>query len=446
MRANKILLGFAATICVATTAMADTTLGWYVAGDGGGHNVSTKSLSLQKVKLISREASSEGSSSSSGSSSEFAPLPEPAVGQSFEVKTKHEFAGFARLGYRFTPHIRSELEVGRREADLSSKLPLAVGNGSGRLTMDSAMINVIYDIAPSSKLHPFVGLGLGAVQLEAQYTEAFNPDDTFVNRTHRTSSKASFAAYQGIAGLSWKMGERTQLDVTYRYLEAPKARFETVMARQYVVETDAPCSDCGGQEAKIARAVVVAPNASTLTVDETYGGQFSGRVKDQSITVGLRFAFGGKTKAPPPVVTEAPQHDEGEAPKPQPKSISAASSYGPQAPGSVQPRQFNVYFNFDSSRLDHDAHATIKDAAVYANDNNASAVLVTGHADTSGSKAYNVALSKRRATVVATELVTQGVPKPIIATAWKGEDSLEVQTRDGVALRQNRRTSIEVKF
>ena len=71
-------------------------------------------------------------------------------------------------------------------------------------------------------------------------------------------------------------------------------------------------------------------------------------------------------------------------------------------------------------------------------------VTATGHTDTTGTEAYNMALSLRRANAVKDALVKLGVPAAAITTVGRGEAGLLVQTGDGVREPQNRRVEITI--
>ena len=73
---------------------------------------------------------------------------------------------------------------------------------------------------------------------------------------------------------------------------------------------------------------------------------------------------------------------------------------------------------------------------------NPTRVVIVGHTDTSGSAAYNVRLSERRARTVADALVGQGVNGGIIALEGRGETDLARPTADGVREPLNRRATI----
>ena len=100
----------------------------------------------------------------------------------------------------------------------------------------------------------------------------------------------------------------------------------------------------------------------------------------------------------------------------------------------------------DRSNLTAEAQSIITQAAAYARTGQPTRVLVVGHADTSGSAAYNVGLSNRRARTVADALVAQGVNGGVIALDGKGETALAKATADGVREPLNRRATIDINF
>ena len=104
-----------------------------------------------------------------------------------------------------------------------------------------------------------------------------------------------------------------------------------------------------------------------------------------------------------------------------------------------------VFFDWDRSNLSQQALNTIKQAAgAYKTKGNAR-ITATGHTDTSGPEAYNMALSLRRANTVKDALVREGVPATAITVIGKGESGLLVQTADGVREPQNRRVEIVIQ-
>jgi outer membrane protein OmpA-like peptidoglycan-associated protein len=134
-----------------------------------------------------------------------------------------------------------------------------------------------------------------------------------------------------------------------------------------------------------------------------------------SIMLGLQLKF-GQTAAPPP-------------PPPPP----------PMAPS------FMVFFDWDRSNLSQQALATIKQAAGVFKTKGQARITATGHTDTSGPEAYNMALSLRRANAVKDALVREGVPAQAITVIGKGENGLLVQTGPDVREPQNRRVEIVIQ-
>jgi len=124
---------------------------------------------------------------------------------------------------------------------------------------------------------------------------------------------------------------------------------------------------------------------------------------------------------------------------------AAYAQTGTMAP-SVQSEagRFQVFFGFDSATLDAQGRQIVAQAAEEYRRGGQTQVTVTGHTDTSGSAAYNLELSQRRAEAVAAEMIRQGVPATEIETIGRGEEDLLVPTADGVREPRNRRVEIEV--
>ena len=105
-----------------------------------------------------------------------------------------------------------------------------------------------------------------------------------------------------------------------------------------------------------------------------------------------------------------------------------------------------VYFEWDRSDLTADAQAVVRSAAAYAKSGQPTRIMVVGHADTSGSQAYNQALSARRARTVSDSLVAQGVSGSVISMESRGETDPAKETGDGVREPLNRRATIDINF
>lgn len=191
-------------------------------------------------------------------------------------------------------------------------------------------------------------------------------------------------AYQGIAGLSYDIGSQTSLFVNYRYFRATDMEFDLRPAAPAFIEGD--------------------------------------DVVKHTATIGLRYAFGA-APAPAPMV---------EAPPPPPPAEPMA------------PREFIVFFGHNKSNLTPEALTVIKQAADAAKQFGSASILVVGHADRSGSDAYNQKLSLRRGGNVKGALVSEGISGGAISVSGKGESDPMVPTADGVREPQNRRVHIQL--
>jgi len=373
----------------ATAASADPN-GWYGAVDAGFHTMEDG---------INAESSTTGAN--------------------WNWEVNNGWAAFARLGYRFNPNWRLELEGGYRSGDigtvransgtqgLCNLTPASGGcfSPEGDIKSSTLMANLIYDFgAADAALRPFVGLGVGVNRvatdaiggLRANRAAVLGADDTSVE----------FAA-QAIAGLAWAISERTSLDLTYRYLTGDASWASTT---------------------------------SGTGVGATQFGTWEGDY-DQSHTVslGLRYSFGA-IEAPPPPPVPAPPPAPVPAPPPPPPPPAPAPRPAPQA------RQFVVYFDWDRSTLTAEAQQVVTQAAAYARSGNPTRVLVVGHTDTSGSAAYNLGLSNRRARTVADALVAAGVNGGVVSLDGRGETQLARATADGVREPLNRRATVDINF
>ena len=108
-------------------------------------------------------------------------------------------------------------------------------------------------------------------------------------------------------------------------------------------------------------------------------------------------------------------------------------------------RQEIIYYEFDKGQSAETRNTInrILDIGQYCNVDN---IRVVGHTDTSGSAAYNLNLSKRRAKDARDELVRQGIAGERITSEGKGETEPFVPTGDGVKEQLNRRTEVLISL
>jgi outer membrane protein OmpA-like peptidoglycan-associated protein len=171
------------------------------------------------------------------------------------------------------------------------------------------------------------------------------------------------------------------------------------------------------------------------------------KVVNNEVFVRLSWRFGAESaprqaepvrQAPEPVVRQEP------APAPV-ASPQVVEEKKPEPKPVALPGPFMVFFDFDKSDITPDAARIIKAAAKAFKEHKAVRIMATGHADRSGTEAYNQALSERRAAAVKAALMAEGIEARFIMTDAKGESSPLVATEDGVREPQNRRAEIVLK-
>ena len=124
------------------------------------------------------------------------------------------------------------------------------------------------------------------------------------------------------------------------------------------------------------------------------------------------------------------------------KSLAELEKPVPMAAPPAKPSEFLVFFDWDKYNLTPEAMKIIADAVATAKKEGAKTIKITGYTDTSGSAAYNLKLSERRANAVAAQMVKLGVPATSLVTLGRGQEDLLVPTPDGVREPQNRRAAI----
>ncbi len=101
-----------------------------------------------------------------------------------------------------------------------------------------------------------------------------------------------------------------------------------------------------------------------------------------------------------------------------------------------------VFFAWDQADLTPVALAVLDQVQADFVRGHPTRVKVAGHADRSGSEAYNDQLSERRAKIVAHALMQRGVPEQSLDVEWFGERRPRVPTPDGQREPRNRRVEI----
>ena len=113
--------------------------------------------------------------------------------------------------------------------------------------------------------------------------------------------------------------------------------------------------------------------------------------------------------------------------------------------GPPRTKHFLIFFGLDNAAISGKEAKTVAAAAKFAFFNKGSNVYVTGHADQSGSKEYNMKLAKKRTDAVVKDLVDLGIKKRGIGAVVQGENDPAV-SRAGMKDPRNRRVVISVIY
>jgi OOP family OmpA-OmpF porin len=218
----KLLAGAAvAGLFAAAGASADPApSGWYGAIDLGAHGTEPMVTTSQFTELGDSPAN-------------------------LRFRDDLDFAGFARVGYKISPHFRVELEGGYRPDSFNSineryfagRPPGSIGRVCNAAKLDicqapngaedawTFMGNVLYDFMPSGTIHPFLGGGIGAEHIHLITSGRITGEAG--NQTFAVNQSDTQFAYQGIGGLSMQLNDNMSVDVTYRFLESARHSWAT---------------------------------------------------------------------------------------------------------------------------------------------------------------------------------------------------------------------------
>jgi outer membrane protein OmpA-like peptidoglycan-associated protein len=319
----------------------------------------------------------------------------PGIGFNDNQNSWHQkqdlgYGVLGQAGYGFGP-VRVEGELGFRRNNLST-----FSNADGDLSPDgsiggvSGMANIYYDFNTGTRFTPYLGGGIGGLDLSTNNIKAGGVGVSNDNRI-------AFA-YQGIAGISYAVDEALSIKADYRYLRT---------------------ADEG------------------LAVQPSYGGgNASAAYASHAIMIGFTYKF----PAPKPAVV----HNEVAMQMPALQPVAPAPTVKPVVAAPVA-KSFMLFFDWDKSDLSAQARSIIQQAADNAKKNHTVVIRATGYTDLSGTEPYNLKLSVRRGEAVKAMLVAQGIPADEISVVGKGKSDPLVQTQDGVREAQNRRVVITLE-
>ena len=110
-----------------------------------------------------------------------------------------------------------------------------------------------------------------------------------------------------------------------------------------------------------------------------------------------------------------------------------------------QPAKFLLYFQSDSTNLTGESEKVIPAILEEIQSRGSRDISVSGHADRTGSREYNIELSTRRAHAIRDILLAKGVEEKYLIVSSHGENNPLFKTADNVAEPRNRRVEVIVK-
>lgn len=316
---------------------------------------------------------------------------------------------YAALGYDYAGPLRGELEFSYRSNDIKD-LNMDGGGFSGipegAITGDTSskaiLLNLLYDFG-NGGVTPYIGAGVGMANIDHSIIGSVSPAAPTSPLSIAYGPSEWELAYQGIAGVAIDLAEGLALDISYRYFATKKDAFNGTL------------------------------NGAAAAFETAYN--------THTLFAGLRWNFGSEAAAAPAV--EYKDCWDG-------SSVPMAASCPPQpmeaTAADLEPIQFTVYFDYDKSNLTPQAATLVQEAASRALENDIETVVVSGNTDTSGSSAYNQALSERRARAVHDALIANGVSADSIRVEAFGETNPAKPTPDGVREPLNRRSDVVISF
>lgn len=180
------VLAFVFLALGASTASADQESRWYVGGAVGANWVND--FSINRTLLIGG-------------------APVTVLPVDAEMKTAAAFFGV--VGYRLTDawSIQGELSYRSNKSDSIVSAGVPVIPNEARLKSGSLMANAIYTVQGLGAVRPYVGLGIGAVNLKLEYQNTAGSAD---------DSGWAFA-YQGLVGAEVSLSRQWVLYGQYQY-------------------------------------------------------------------------------------------------------------------------------------------------------------------------------------------------------------------------------------
>lgn len=459
MKAKFFTTAAALALFIAPGAASASDQGWYIRGNAGYGVITDSDLSGNLVGTI------QGTG-------------EPTVS--------------AGVGYAFGNNWRMELDAAQLWNDLG-----AIDETPGSTTdlrATTGMINAIYDFTEFERFEPYLGAGVGLARTSLSgiahdftagsglsLTSVDNPTCTVFAACAIKSSDTGFA-WQLLGGLGYKFTQNLHWDTQYRYTRYGSGEYDGegfALGSTTANPITAKLDGAGAHSIMTGFRYTFGsgsgeyrgPVATTITCwDGSTASEYSScpaeppRIEYVTCWDGSQVESGSACPAEPQVQCwdGSTVRDASSCPVQQ-ATVSCwdgslvydASSCPAQPAPAPAPvidplcgngyTQETIYYEFNKpqSAETEGKIARILDIGRSCDVGN---ITVVGHTDSSGSAAYNLKLSEKRAADVRAELIRRGLPGGIITSEGKGETQLFIDTGDGVKEQLNRRTEVLIRL
>ncbi|WP_114766739.1 OmpA family protein [Vibrio rhodolitus] len=161
------------------------------------------------------------------------------------------------------------------------------------------------------------------------------------------------------------------------------------------------------------------------------GNAETGKYDSHALMLGLTYSFGDNVQASLSEATVEPIQ-EVVVVEPQPQTLTFPS------------KKMSVAFSSDSTEVNSDATKSLSEFASVLKRYPQSEVVIVGHADSTGSKAYNQAISEKRAQAVSIRIIQLGAPSTQVDWRGEGELSPAADNRAAEGRAKNRRVEVSL--
>lgn len=150
------------------------------------------------------------------------PTLSAAVG--FDFNSISNINARAELEYSYKDENRySSLVTSADGSDISSNNIIV----NHKIKSQSLMLNGYFDFKNKSKFTPYINVGAGVTRLDKTNTYAYNPNIGHQSNSLSNSNHDNLFTWSAGAGVSYKVNKNVDLDISYKYVDAGKYKFNS---------------------------------------------------------------------------------------------------------------------------------------------------------------------------------------------------------------------------